>query len=255
MAERKQPVLHRAEETGQSRELRTPEVGAVTLMSVVETVTLAVAVAVVAIVVQGRLTWGTLGVAVMVGVGAGGLALYVNVIENFVELRDGLSSYRSVETYGPPMAEPTPSGPIVVRPYGGDPYLLDGEKRLALPDGRRTALGLNPPTLAAVLQEVITQHGGQWSRSRLMGIRVSGERVTRKLYKELTAALTASGFLLPRANGGYAVPPDVKEFEDVVRYLPDLAPGGREGRREGGKGEELTLAERRKREWLARKTA
>lgn len=245
-------LLHKAEETGQSRELRAHEVGAVTLMSAVETVTLALGAAVLVIIVRGSLSWGTIGAAVAIGVCAGGLALYVNIMKNFAELRDGLCSYRSIETYAPPVVPPggTSDSPIVVRPYGGDPYILSGNERLALPDGRQTRLGLNPPTMTAVLQEVITKHEGQWSRSRLMGIRVNGQRITRKLYEELTDTLTRSGFLLPQPRGGYVLPPDVHEFEDVVRYLPNLVLGRRDGRREGGKGEDISLAERRKREWL-----
>jgi hypothetical protein len=152
-----------------------------------------------------------------------------------------------------------PASPIVVKPYGGEPYILQGEQRLALPDGRQTKLSLNQPTLAAVLQEVVQQHSGQWSRQRLMSLRIEGQRITRALYEEMTAALAGSGFLQPQANGGYALPPDVQQFEDVARYLPTLAgrtAGGRDGGKGGGESGGVppsgvgNLAERRRRAWL-----
>lgn len=257
-----QNVLHRAEESGQSRELTIREVGAYGVMSGLKGLILGLAGSTAFSVLRGLtgdLTLADVGLSLL---GFGAMSTAWHLLADLDDLKDGLRSYRSIETYTPPAPEPqqvgAPSSPIVVKPYGGDPYVLNGEERLALPDGRQTGLGLNPPTLAAVLQEVIKQHDGQWSRSRLMKLRINGQRVTRSLYEQLTDALAKSGFLQAQANGGYALPPDVREFEDVRRYLPSL--GGREGGREGGKGGPSgaippsrgvgTLAERRKQQWL-----
>lgn len=253
----KQPILHKAEEHGQARELTIREVGAYTFMSGLKGLILGLAGSTLYSVlrgVTGDLTMADVGLSWL---GFGTISTAWHLLADLDALTEGLKSWRSIETYAPPVPEvqQQANSPIVVKPYGGEPYILNGEKRsIALPDGRQ-GLALNPPTLEAVLKEVLQRHDGQWSRRRLMAIRVSGQRVTRALYEEMTDALTRAGFLQPQPNGGYALPGDVGSFADLQRYLPRL--GGREGGREGGnpvgkealpgppgEGEPLTLAER-----------
>ncbi len=188
---------------------------------------------------------------------------------------ESLCSERRAETYAPPQPKPElpapADSPFMVHPYGDkDPYMLhrDGRTTPLLPDGRQAGLALNPPTVGAILREIIERHDGQWSRDRLMSIRVDGKRVTRKLYEKLTYYLAEGGFLQERPTGGFEIPPDVATYEDVTRYLPSLArpeggnPTRTDGRSDGGQekggndetrpdgGGALTLAERRKAEWL-----
>ncbi len=259
----RQAIIHKAEEYGQSRPYTSEEVRAAERAAI----GFGIYCAVLGLTIAGAillyneigLSWTLAILAPFAGFlgGAGWILL-----KGLNEQLDGLRSYRSVETFSPPLPEPqqqTPS-PVIVNPYGGTPYILDGEQRIALPDGRQSSLALNPPTLEAILKEVIQQHGGQWSRRRLMGIRVSGQRVTRSLYEQMTDALTKARFLQPQPNGGYALPGDVQEFDDLRKYLPGL--GRREGGREGGKGGweiappggkgegALTLAEQRRQKWI-----
>lgn len=255
-----QVLIHEASERGQSRELRVPEVGAHTLMAAVEGVALASAAGLTVIVVQGVQGDVAIGTAAVVGGVVGGLSFYFHLSRNFAELRDGLRSWRSIETYLPPEPKPVslPSSPIIVKPYGASPYVLDRSEPARLPDGRNVELGLNPPTLAAILSEVLEHHGGQWSRKRLMAIRVNGQRITRKLYEQLTGDLARAGFLQERTQGGFALPADIQDFEDLERYFPALpglrTAGGAAGGQEWGRGgdtpafqEGNTLAERHRR--------
>lgn len=264
-----QAIVHRGEEYGQARKLEPSEVLAFMLVSGAKAG--AVSIAAGAVVVGGRLVIGenvSVASIALTTVGVGAVSFAVNVLGDLDSLVDGLRSFRLVETFAPPQSGPatvtTPSSPIVVKPYGGEPYILGaGDDMPMLPDGRQAALGLNPPTLAAVLQEVIQQHGGQWSRRRLTSIRIDGQRITRALYEELTSKLANAGFLQAQPQGGFSLPPDVQTFEDAHRYLPGL-PTGQAGGQAGGRagppgnddspagrvGGALTLAEKRRQRWL-----
>jgi len=264
-------LLHKAEEHGQARELKAKEVWAFALLAGLKSVIMTAAIGL----IVGGLCWEALGAwtTLLVVAIIGATQLGFNLLSDLDTLVDGLRSYRSAETFTPPQAElaPTvPSSPIMVKPYQKDPYLLDrGDGQTpALPDGRSTKLALNPPTVSAILKEIIQEHGGQWSRNRLMSIRVNGQRVTRSLYEELTDAFARAGFLQERPSGGFELPPDVQQFDDLRQYLPGLIareggnPTGREGRQAGRRetggqkailpasGAGQSLAERRRNKFL-----
>jgi hypothetical protein len=260
-------ILHKAEEHGQARELKASEVLAFGLVSGIKAT--ACGMGAIAVVTGGRLLMGenvSLASIALTGSGVFAVSVAVHLLGDLDTLIDGLRSFRSVETFAPPEVKPepqpvaTPSSPVIVKPYGADPYILDRNETPQLPDGRQVQLGLNPPTLAAILEEVIKQHGGQWSRRRLMSLRVHGERVTRSLYEDMTDALARAGFLQPQPQGGFALPPDVSTFEDVRRYLdlPSGADGGTAGRQEcpvGSDGDPVggaggSLAERRRQRFI-----
>lgn len=261
-----QAILHKGEEYGQSRELKASEVKAHTLMAGIESIALSAAGGLAVVVfqgVQGDVSWGTIGTAAATGVVVGGFSFAFHVSQNFGELRDGLRSWRTVETFAPPQpeaqAEP-PHPPIVVKPYKGAPYTLVQPERLALP-GRDEALQLSPPVVAEILKASLEEYGGRWSRRKLMSLKVYGQRVSRGMYEELTSWLSKAGFLQQTRRGGFMLPPDVSEFEDLRRYFPSLPElggmgGSREGWERGGPrapspmGEVGTLAERRKQRWL-----
>lgn len=241
-----QPLLHHAEELGQGRAYTSEEVKALQRAAVLAGAWGAVTMLLLAVGywMYAKLGfWGalfTLSPAIGFLVGAG-----IVLVKGFHEQLDGLRSWREAKTYAPPQSQPqlpAPSdSPFIVHPYKGQPFILqrDGRSVPLLPDGRESKLALNPPTVRAILQEVIKQHGGQWSRDRLMRVQVNGERITRPFYQELTSILARAGFLQPRTQGGYELPPDVQTFEDVVKYIPTLDPDGGNtsrtvGRSDGG---------------------
>lgn len=248
-----QDLLHKAEEHGQARKLEPSEVLAFTLVSGLKSVGWAMAGN--TVILGGRLIMlgeeVSLGSIILTTAGVWAISFAVHLSQDLDTLIDGLRSWRSIETFTPPQFEPEraamPSSPIIVR-SGNKVEVLGRDPVPQLPDGRQAGLGMNPESLSAILQEVITQHGGQWSRRRLMSLRIAGERVTRSLYEEMTDALTRAGFLLPQVNGGYALPDDVQEFDDLQAYLPSLPglgrAGGMAGRREGPPGNEPIPPER-----------
>jgi hypothetical protein len=241
-----QPILHRASEEkyGQSRPYQQTE--AIGLFVLAVLAGLWIGLTVLAIGAGYRIYtvhgfWTAFFIlAVPSGVlSGGGLVLAKGIREQL----DGLRSYetREAESYAPPMPQleaSQPGPPIVVKPYGGDPYVLGrGNEPLALPDGRESGLRLNEPTIAAILKEVIARHDGNWSRKRLMSIRVQGKRITRSFYEDLTAKLAHAGFLQERPVGGYKVPDDIQQYDDLARYFPNLEggkAGGKAGRQEQG---------------------
>lgn len=259
-------LLHRAEERGQARKLENDEVLATAFMSLIESIALAGAASISAVVIKGAcgddlVTWGTAGLAIGVGVVTGGLSFFFNVAGNLAELRDGLVSWREAASYAPlpPKPQPQTGGPpVLVRPYKGDPYMLGSPE---LP-GREDALQLTPPVVAEVLRASLEEYGGEWSRRKLMRLRIAGQKVSRGMYEELTGWLTRAGFLQQTRQGGFTLPPDIDEFEDLRRYFPNLpALGGRGGSREGWEREGSqvsqsnsggvgTLAEQRRQRWL-----
>jgi hypothetical protein len=232
-----QAIQHHAEELGQSRAYEKNE--AVGLFVAAALAGLWAGLTVLGAGVGYRLYtaygfWTTFFIlALPAGVLVGGGVVLVRGLHEQI---DGLRSWREAITYYPPMPQleaPQPGPPIVVKPYGGAPYVLGrGDEPLALPDGRQSGLRLNEPTIAAILKEVITRHDGNWSRKRLMGIRVQGKRITRSFYEDLTAKLAHAGFLQERPVGGYKVPDDVQQYDDLVRYFPNLE-GGKAGRQAG----------------------
>lgn len=242
-------ILHEAEEFGQSRPDQLNELAVVACYTALRAVGTALVWG--TIIVGGRKLFGDdvslLSAAITYGVVLA-LRFGLSVEDDIDSHRDGLRSERRITTYAPQQqAAPQLNSPIVIRPLNGEPYVLSGNERIALPDGRKSGLALDPPTLEAILREVVERHDGKWSRERLMRIRVGGERVTRKFYEYLTDGLTKAGFLQPRPSGGYALPDDVRAFEDVQRYIPAL--GGRDGGRDGG-SRAGNLAESRRQKWL-----
>jgi hypothetical protein len=262
-----QPVLHHAEELGQSRPYDKTE--AIGLFVAAIGAGLWTGLTVLAIGAGYYLyteysfwtAFFVLAVPAGVLLGSG----YI-LVRGLHEQIDGLRSWREATSYAPPAPQleaPQQGPPIVVKPYKGDPYVLGrGDEPLALPDGRQSGLRLNEPTIAAILKEVISHHDGLWSRKRLMSIRVQGKRITRTLYEDLTAKLANAGFLQERPIGGYKVPEDIRQYDDLVRYFPNLETGkaGRQaGRQEKGGdganpptggGEIRNLAERRRQRFL-----
>lgn len=264
-------ILHELEEMGQSRKEELSE----TLVVACQTGLRAVGTSILwgTVITGGRLLFGDdvtlLSAAVTYGT-VWAIRFGLSIEGDIDEHREGLRSEKVARSYAPtpPAPEPVavPSSPIVVKPYGRTPYVLPPDNQPMLPDGRNVQLGLNPPTLAAVLAEVLNQHDGQWSRQRLMSIRVNGQRVTRNLYEEFTDALCRAGFLQERSTGGYEVPADVRSFQDLSRYFPRLPGLSQEGGRAGGKaggretggpaaipppgGGVTTIAQRRQQKWL-----
>jgi hypothetical protein len=257
-----QPILHQAEELGQSRAYTTAEVKALAMVVLLCAGWGAITTVLVAVGywLYQKMGWGILfPMALPVGfVIAGGIVLIKGVHEQL----DGLRSWRKATSYVPIIPQPQGEAahpPILVKPYGGSPYTLGPNGATALlPDGRK-GLELSPPTVSTILREIVTHHDGLWSRDRLMSIRVNGERVTRSLYEELTSALTRAGLLQQRPQGGYCLPQDIQTFDDLRRYLPGIdsrTAGGTAGGQEWG-GESgippsdrgMSLAERRAQMW------
>jgi hypothetical protein len=255
-------TLHRAEEHGQSRELKTSEIKATTLMAGIESAALATAAGIAVVTVQGvqghdLSVWTALATSGVVG----GLSFYFHISKNFGELRDGLRVWRSVETFAP-QSEPQSQSihpPILVKPYKGEPYMLGQSERPALPG--REPLQLTPPIVAELLQGVVEEYGGDWSRRKLTRLRVAGHKVSRGIYEELTGWLHKAGVLLQTPQGGYALPPDVQTFEDLRAYFPGLPIPGRAGGQVGGRergasqltqpdSRAMSLVEKRRRRWL-----
>jgi hypothetical protein len=257
-----QPILHQAEELGQSRPYTLDEVKALAAVVVLTGVWGAISTVIIAVCwwLYQKGGWGlVLPMALPVGfVIAGGIVLIKGVHEQL----DGLRSWRKATSYVPivPQAQgEPPHPPILVNPYKGSPYVIGPNGATALlPDGRK-GLELNPPTVSTILREIVTHHDGLWSRDRLMSIRVNGERVTRSLYEELTNTLTRAGLLQQRPQGGFCLPPDIQTLDDLRQYLPGISgtAGGTAGGQEWGEenglppsGREMSLADRRRQLWL-----
>jgi hypothetical protein len=261
-----QPILHHAEELGQSRAYEKNEAIGLFVAAIGAGLWTGLTVLVAGAVCY---LWNEHGfwtaffvLAIPVGVLMGGGYVLVQGLHQQI---DGLRTWREATSYAPPAPQleaPQQGPPIVVKPYKGDPYVLgrDGQP-LALPDGRQSGLRLNEPTIAAILKEVITHHDGQWSRDRLMSIRVKGQRITRRFYKELTAKLANAGFLQERTQGGFRLPDDIQQFDDLAAYFPNLGTrtaGRSAGRQEQGgikgnpppRGAVTNLAERRRQRYL-----
>jgi hypothetical protein len=266
-------LAHRIEEIGQARPLTAGEVLAYALRAWLHALGWGLAAG--AVVAGYQTAVGEpvrLGHVGLATAAVGLVALGVALSTGMNELHHGLRHWRTVESYHPPQAQPAPPKPeahppIIVRAMGQEPTVLDAPERPALPDGRHNALEPTPEVLSVILREVIERHDGRWSRDRLMGIRVDGKRVTRRLYEELTSTLARAGVLRQRPTGGFRLPEDVHEYEDLAQYfgglpgLPAGQAGGTAGRPErapelalpasDGEGEPLTIAERRRQEWLA----
>lgn len=261
-----QPILHHAEELGQSRAYEQSEAVGLFVLAVLGGFWTGLTVLAIG---AGYRLWTAYGfwtaffvLAVPAGVLIGGG--YV-LVRGAHEQIDGLRSWREATSYAPPVPQADlpalPAPPIVVKPYGGDPYVLGRGEPLALPDGRQSGLRLNEPTIAAILKEVITHHDGLWSRERLMSIKVMGQRITRSFYEDLTAKLANAGFLQKRTQGGFRLPDDIQQFDDLAAYFPNLetrTAGRLAGRQEQGgakanpppRGEVRNLAERRRQRFL-----
>lgn len=241
-----QPILHHAEEYGQSRQYARQEAIGLFVLAVLVGLWTGLSVMVVGaayfLYTKHGFWTAFFSLAIPVGVLAGSGWV---IVKGAPEQLDGLRSYRQATTYQPmqPQPEtkqlPSPWRPPVPARHQGGTTFIDMNERPALPDGRQAGLALNPPTVGAILREIVERHDGQWSRDRLMSIRVDGKRVTRKLYEKLTYYLAEGGFLQERSTGGFEIPKDVASYEDITRYLPSLAkpeggnPTGTAGRTEG----------------------
>jgi hypothetical protein len=260
-----QPILHHAEELGQARQLTSDEVWAWVRLSAcvfgAACVLSLVIVNNIRLFADMPLTWRSL---LFDPLSLGALAASLAFLGNFVPfLVNSLRSERWVETYAPPQVEPqaeTSHPPILVRPYKGDPYTVGQPEAPALPG--REPLQLTPPVVAEILQAVVEQYGGEWSRRKLTRLRVDGQKVSRSVYEELTRWLHSAGVLLQTPQGGYNLPPDIEQFDDLRVYFPSLPTPGRAGRQPGDRanggyslpspagGEVGSLAERRRQRWL-----
>lgn len=261
----KQAILHKAEEFGQSRPYTADEVKAVERAMIVAGIygaIVAVAIAgAVLLYCEVGLGWTLVIMASPAGflVGAG-----LVLAKGMSEQLDGLRSFRSIESYAPLQPEPQPEPPhppILVRPYGGESYVLGNPETPSLP-GREEAAAITPYFVAGVLQAVLEEYGGEWSRRKLTALRIRGRKVTRGTWRELTNWLHQAGVLLQQPQGGYALPPDVSEFEDLRTYFPNLPGLGGLGGQLGGldiggsqaahpqSGKVETLAGKRRRRWI-----
>lgn len=261
-----QPILHHAEEFGQSRAYDKTEAVGLFVLAVLTGLWVGLSVMVVGaayLLYTERGFWTAFFVlAGPAGVLAGGGAVLAKGIH---EQLDGLRTWREATSYAPPQPQPQSEPvhpPILVKPYKGEPYaLIEGAGRPALP-GREEALRITPTVVIEVLRASIEEYGGEWSRRKLMALRIQGQKVSRGVYEELTAWLARAGVLQQTRQGGFVLPPDVQDFDDLQTYFPNLSSwegrdGNREGRERGGdgdtqpaSGEVTTLAERRQREWL-----
>lgn len=176
--------------------------------------------------------------------------------------------WREARAFGPsPSSDPGPgpSTPILIRAGNRTGYLDRTDEPLALPAPERRRLELTPDTLTVILREIVERHGGQWSRARIMGVKVDGQSVPRRIYEQLTDALTGAGILAERSQGGYEFSVDVKTLDDLAPFFPGL-PGltGPDGGPDGGPergghpedraiGGEVGPAERARRRWLQQK--
>lgn len=264
-------LLHHAEELGQARALTSEEVTAWLKLAAIMGVWGA---AVGLLAFNGVWLWKghDLSLWTLALGAAGGWVVVSGVIlaKGIGQLIYGLRSWRQAQTFAPSSTQPEgepPHPPILVRPYKGEPYTIGQPERPLLP-GRSQALEITPTVVAEVLKASLEQYGGEWSRRKLMRLRVAGNKVTRGMYEELTSWLSRAGVLLQTRQGGFMLPPDVSEFEDLAAYFPNL-PGlgnptgnweGREGNWEGRErggpvapplcGEVGSLAERRRQKFV-----
>lgn len=270
-------ILHEAQEIGQSRVETLPEIGVVFCRTALRA--LGTSVLWGSIITGCRwmfgdnMTWWS----VLVTYGAiGAMRFGLSIEDDLDQHQEGLRSEKSARDYAPssakPQEQPSPWRPPIPVTSGDQRGMLDMNEAPQLPDGRDAQLTPTPESMAVILAEVLDRHGGQWSRKRLMSIRVDGKRITRKLYEQLTSDLAKVGFLRERPTGGFELPTDVRGYADLVRYFPSLprpegagvpsTPARMAGWRAGGQewGELQpsqsadrgvgTLAERRKNRWL-----
>lgn len=263
MSKTTQPLLHHAEELGQSREYSIKEAQGIVMAAIFCGAWGAVAAVVLAV---GYWLYGRSGLTTVLGIGvlAVGAGLIVGGIvlrKGIYEQLDGLRTWREVKTYQPvqPQSEPVAAHPpILVNPPGRrEPYLLTEPEM----PGRET-LRLTPPVIAEILQGVIERYDGSWSRRKLTRLRIAGgQKVSRSVYEQLTAWLHRSGVLEQTAQGGFRLL--AQDLDDLHQIFPGL-PVSETGQVGGEPGswasdsfdetqpdrEVITLAERRRREWL-----
>jgi len=179
------------------------------------------------------------------------------------EVIDGLRSWREAKTFAPGPGLPQPGAetshpPILIRAGDRTGYLDQADEPLALPSPERARLELTPKTVSVILREIVERHGGQWSRARIMGVRVDGQSVPRRLYEQLTTTLLNAGILGERSQGGYEFSVDVKTLDDLAPFFPGLpgltgpAGGPVGGPERGGHLGDRAIggAERARRRWL-----
>jgi hypothetical protein len=241
----KQQVLHQAEELGQGRALTTQEIRALALMAVIAG---AWGACVGLLLFNGYWLWSdhdlslaSLGLPALAGLVVGSGAV---LVVGGKEIIDGLRSWREAKTFAPGPGLPQPKtgpahDPILIRAGNRTGYLDRADEPLALPSPERQRLELTPKTVSVILREIIERHGGQWSRARIMGVKVEGQSVPRRIYEDLTDALTRAGILAERSQGGYEFSVDVKTLDDLAPFFPGLPgltgpAGGPAGGPEGG---------------------
>lgn len=221
----KGPVLHHAEELGQARAYDKQEAVSLFVLAILAGLWTGLTLLAIGVgyhLYTTRGFWTTFFVlAVPSGVLLGGGVVLVKGIHEQI---DGLRSWREATTYAPPLPEePEPAWrpPIPVTQFGRPTGYLAMDDRPALPSPEEARL-LTPPIVAEILRASIEEYKGQWSRRKLMRLRVLGQKVTRGMYEELTSALHGAGILQQTRTGGYELPFDVECFEDLGRYLPSL---------------------------------
>lgn len=260
-------LLQQAEELGQGRALTTGEIKALALMAIIAG---AWGACMAVLLFNAYWLWAdhdlslaSLGLPALAGLAIGSGAV---LIIGGKEIIDGLRSWREAKSYvpGPGLPQPqteTSHPPILVRAGDRTGYLDRADEPLALPSPERQRLELTPKTLTVILKEIVERHGGRWSRARVMGVKVSGQTVPRRLYEELTNVLTRAGVLAERSQGGYEFSVDVETLDDLAPFFPGLpgltgTAGGQAGGPEQGGLQETYLvggAERARARWLAEK--
>lgn len=233
-----QAIVHELSEIGQARREEPIELLVVACRTALRA--LGTSVLWGSIVTGGRwlfgdnMTWWS----VLVTYGAiGALRFGLSIEDDLDDHQEGLRAEKSARSYAPiaPKSQPQMSNgpPVLVHPYKGDPYMLGQPEKPTLP-GRQEALQITPPLVAEVLRASVEEYSGEWSRRKLMRLRIAGQKVSRGMYEELTAWLSRAGVLLQTRQGGYQLPPDVNDFEDLRQYFPNLPGLGGPGRNREG---------------------
>lgn len=259
-----QLLLHRAEEVGQARALTNEEAMTwVKLAGVVGTfwgMPLGVMVTTAILLVKEE---SILSPWLGLGAVAGWLVTSGAVLMNGMapNLFDRLASWREAETYAPVMPEPQPRWrpPVPVVRKGEVQALLDMNEKPGLPEPEPM---LTPQRVLEILQASV-ENDGSFSRRTITNVKLSdGLKVTRGMWREMSAWLHKAGILRQDGRGSYCLPHQVRSLDDLLIQLPGLAQlGGPDGQRTGldtggdqsdrsESGEVGTLADRRKQQWL-----
>jgi len=224
-----QPTLHKGEEYGQSRALTAEEVLACLLMSALKGAVAAIGGGLLyTLTAKGiPFDWSILTWFVVTAI-CGLVTFCSQAWGDLDTMMDGLRSYRIVETFAPPQAQPplglpapdiTVYGPGKKNPYtiarGGGP----GASAPRLPSPAQQRM-VTPQVIGAAIQAALDNEG-VWSRSTITAVRVGTSKITRGMWQKMT--VTLQEILIPQADGSRRLHPDIATFEDVAKHIPALA--------------------------------